>query len=317
MKRIVGGFWRMLLLSLLINPAFGGVTLVTTDVAYGYRDCQMVDNGNGTSTVKAVVKFKTSSGRTNNLQFLGRGVLFYNYSSSGVLVSVRPNSAFMDGLKLGNYSGDDYIVLYNVGLKGMPFDAEFKIIFNNSIVESWPGVVIRAANVTVGFTDVADITGGVYISRNSVTCQTISDPTHPPARDIILTVTAPDWDLGEIKSGEQVIPLSASSEKLCMRYNGGGAARRLFIVTASSKNGTVNNKYQLKNIQDNSQSIPYQLTLDSGTSKVDLPNNSFSTLQLLEDRTSCFLPTFRTFAPEGIKNGDYSDVLTFNVVTRA
>ncbi|UDQ80051.1 hypothetical protein LJN55_22020 [Erwinia rhapontici] len=312
MKRIVGWFSGMLLLSLSMN----GYALDYGKVAFRYSDCRMIDNGDGTSTVSVNIYYSDIL-----TPIVSRGFLLYNYTADGVPVSVIPNSFSLGGYP-GNlkYVGEGgYVMLYGSGGYwgyGLQISLYASITFNSGGLSAWPAVFIRAGNRMYG-TDMADNTGTYITLGGEGTCKSISTPTNPPKPDPIITVTAPDWDLGEIKNGEQVIPFSASSDQLCLRYTDSGVANKQFIINASNQNGMVNNQYQLKGLQDNTQSIPYQLTLDSGSSKIDLPNTSLSALPLLEGGKTCFMPIFRTFAPKGIKKGDYSDVLTFTIATKA
>lgn len=148
-------------------------------------------------------------------------------------------------------------------------------------------------------------------------CQMIKFPSVPVNPDIDIKVTAPDWELGEIRPGEQDISLTSSANQLCLQYTDTQVSNKAFIITASNQNGTINNRYQLQNLSDSSQRIPYQLKLDSGTSQLSLPNSGQASLPLRSGGKTCFLPTFKTSAPQGIKAGDYSDVLTFNIVTKS
>ncbi|RQR52311.1 hypothetical protein DIE18_32290 [Burkholderia sp. Bp9125] len=90
-----------------------------------------------------------------------------------------------------------------------------------------------------------------------------------------------------------------------------------FIVNASSANGIVGNRYRLKNVNDASQLVPYSVMLNSGTSTVSLPNATNTTLSFASAGRTCFVPTFKTTVDPNVTEGDYSDVLTFTVVTKS
>ncbi|MFG1175779.1 hypothetical protein AAFN90_19710 [Erwiniaceae bacterium CAU 1747] len=51
--------------------------------------------------------------------------------------------------------------------------------------------------------------------------------------------------------------------------------------------------------------------------QLTLPNKVNKSLPLEAGGQTCFMPMFKTFAPKDIKKGDYSDVLTFNIVTKS
>ncbi|TDA48961.1 hypothetical protein EVG18_02480 [Burkholderia pyrrocinia] len=120
-----------------------------------------------------------------------------------------------------------------------------------------------------------------------------------------------------MQEGDSTKTFSNSSEKLCVSYSGAAIRGKNFIINASNANGVASNRYRLKNLKDASQLVPYSLTLDSGTSNVSLPNASKTSLPLDSSGKTCFVPTFKTTVDPTVKSGDYSDVLTFTVVTKS
>ncbi len=130
-------------------------------------------------------------------------------------------------------------------------------------------------------------------------------------------MTAPDWNLGELPegNGEKIFP--NSPDQLCFTYLGAAVSGKQFIINADSANGVAGSRYRLKNLKDASQLVPYNVTLDSGTSNVSLPNASNKSLPLNSSGRTCFVPTFKTTVDSTVKDGDYSDVLTFTVVTKS
>ncbi|KVN28522.1 hypothetical protein WJ63_12275 [Burkholderia pyrrocinia] len=147
-------------------------------------------------------------------------------------------------------------------------------------------------------------------------CQVI-DPTKPPPPAIGINVTAPDWNLGELPEGDGEKVLSSSSDQLCFTYIGAATSGKQFIINAGSANGVAGNRYRLKNLKDATQLVPYSLTLNSGTSNVPLPNASNKSLSLNSSGRTCFVPTFKTTVDPTVEAGDYSDVLTFTIVTKS
>ncbi|MXN76211.1 hypothetical protein GR157_15870 [Burkholderia sp. 4701] len=144
------------------------------------------------------------------------------------------------------------------------------------------------------------------------------DPTQPPPPPTIgISMTAPDWNLGELPEGDGEKILSSSSDQLCFTYIGAGVSGKQFIINAGSANGVAGNRYRLKNLKDATQLVPYSVTLDSGTSNVSLPNASNKSLSLDSSGKTCFVPTFKTTVGPTVKEGDYSDALTFTVVTKS
>ncbi len=198
--------------------------------------------------------------------------------------------------------------------------ANFKIRLQSAQLAAWPAITVQGGSFSLGnYTEWGDIQGGAYIARNgsSNNCTVIPDPIIPPPLPIAIEMTAPDWSLGELQRGDNQKILSNISDQLCFTYSGGAVNGKGFIINASSANGIVNNRYRLKNSTDVSQMVPYSVTLDSGTSILSLPNTNNTSLSLNSNGKTCFTPTFRTTVSDSVKEGDYSDVLTFTVVTKS
>ncbi|KWH56382.1 hypothetical protein WT63_23940 [Burkholderia anthina] len=77
------------------------------------------------------------------------------------------------------------------------------------------------------------------------------------------------------------------------------------------------NRYLLRNASKPSQTIPYSLTLDSGNATFPLPNIGASSIWLVNANRTCFVPTFKTSVSNSTEIGDYSDVLSFTIVTKS
>ncbi|MXN76215.1 hypothetical protein GR157_15890 [Burkholderia sp. 4701] len=296
-------------------------------VINGYRACGVRDNGDGTSTLNFSVDFKTGVSSSNGA-FQTRGFMIYTYDKNGKL---RPSSAvarnvWLNGVKNASmYSGADYVMYHGVS-NSAPYEqwkirdsfvANVEVLISNSLISDWPAVSVRAGSYTTS-NDVGEITGAAYFSRyNSVggNCQVV-DPVVPPSPGLGINVTAPDWNLGELPRGDGEKVLSSISDQLCFTYIGAGVSGKQFIINAGSANGVAGNRYRLKNLKDATQLVPYSVTLDSGTSNVSLPNASNKSLPLDSSGKTCFVPTFKTTVGPTVDEGDYSDVLTFTVVTK-
>ncbi|KVL47668.1 hypothetical protein WT01_33600 [Burkholderia cepacia] len=133
---------------------------------------------------------------------------------------------------------------------------------------------------------------------------------------------APDWNLGELDEGTADKILPNSTDQLCFTYQAAAVVRKKFVINASNANGIVNQKYRMKNLSDATQFVPYSVKLnrtDLESSSVVLPNTTSLSLEF-NDRVgvnkTCFTPTFTTTVDKNVKAGDYSDVLTFTVVTK-
>ncbi|WP_175818742.1 hypothetical protein [Burkholderia sp. BCC0419] len=197
------------------------------------------------------------------------------------------------------------------------FIADVEVVIDNSVVSDWPALSIRAGNFTGG-ADVAEIKGVAYLGRFGTASNCIViDPEIPPPPPIEINMTAPDWNLGELPDGDGEKVLSTNADQLCFTYRGIAVSGKKFVINASNANGIVGNRYRLKNVKDASQLIPYDVTLDSGSSTLHLPNTNKAALSLDSSGRTCFFPTFRTTVDRSLKDGDYNDVLVFTVVTKS
>ncbi len=203
--------------------------------------------------------------------------------------------------------------------KQTPFTASVEIQINNSVISNWPGIGVRAGNFTTG-DDVGEVTGAAYLSTmgSSSTCEVV-EPTLPPPRPpaaISIDVAAPDWKLGELPRGDSEKTLTGSTEQLCFTYTGVNSSRQ-FVIDAKSENGISGGKYFLKNVSNASQKVPYAVVLDSGTGTFAIPNSQSSPVTLNKGNRTCFVPTFKTSVGASVSTGNYSDVLTFTIVTKS
>ncbi|WP_175956884.1 hypothetical protein [Burkholderia sp. BCC0405] len=309
-------------------------------VVNSYGGCLWRNNGDGTSTIQVVINYRTI---TDNLGrrpdgslrpdhvFNSRGILVYTYDARG---NMRPSSdaakyVVMNGTKNSNsYFGKGYVMYYglnkdNAGLPGWnnrgAHSVIVEILIDNDVIRDWPGVAIRAGNFTQG-DDVGEITGGAYVSGmgSNSACRVV-DPEVPPPKPppaIMIDVAAPDWNLGELARGEDEKTLAGAAQQLCFTYTGVDSYRN-FVINATSENGILGNRYLLRNTSKPSQTVPYDMTLDSGSATFRLPNANASPVTLNNANRTCFVPTFRTSVDMTVDPGDYNDVLSFTIVTKS
>ena len=299
------------------------------DLSYGYSNCSYADNGNGTSSIKVTISYKPGTSQsTGGAPFKARGIILHSYNAQGVS-NADGNVAYglsLNGVKtLTGSRGSNYFMYYEIGPvwgNSSAFIANIEAVIQNSALKAWPAIGVRAGNITDGAADVGEIAGAAYIgksTKNGICHVLINTEKPPPPMDVTLNMTAPDWDLGELsRAVETTKTLSASSDQLCFSYEGNKfVAFQKYIINATNINGLSDNgRYLLKNLEDNSQTIPYNLTLKSATDSILLPNTQNTVLTLSESGRTCFTPTFKTSAPKWVKGGAYSDVLTFTVVAK-
>ena len=315
---------NVLLLSLLfVAESARAYTLVTLDVLVSYKSCTWQNIGDGTSKINVSMEFKKADSKIGSSDWISRGILMYMYDESGKL---SPNGKAVKSITLNGvqnidrYRGEDYLIAY--GTKGdwknmKSFIADVELIIDNSVIAKWPGIAIRAGAYTSA-ADVGEVTGAAYMSKlGSGTCVLLEPtlPPPPPPAAITIDVAAPDWNLGELPRGEGEKTLSGLTEQLCFTYSGVNSSRQ-FVIDAKGENGTSGGTFFLKNVANAAEKIPYKVTLDSGVDKFTVPNGSNSPVLLNNRNRTCFVPTFKTSVGMSIGVGNYSDILTFTIVTK-
>lgn len=332
-------------LAVLSCNASAAVNLQYANVINSYGACSWQNNGDGTSTINLVVNFRSITGNLGknskgdprpDTVFNSRGVMVYTYDSNGkmypssatakyvVMNGTRNSAVYKEGYGYAMY----YALTPAPNSKPLPgwdnkgaHSVMIEALIDNSAIKDWPGVAIRAGNFTTG-DDAGEITGGAYVSSigSSSSCKVI-DPEVPPPKPppaIVVDAVVPDWNLGELPRGDAEKTLAGVAEQLCFTYTyNSDEIYRNFVINATSANGTLDNRYLLKNISKPSQTVPYDLTLDSGSARFALPNAAESPVRLNKGNRTCFVPTFRTSVGLGADAGDYSDVLSFTIITKS
>ncbi|WP_155639361.1 hypothetical protein [Burkholderia diffusa] len=298
-----------------------------SDVVVSYENCTYQEHEDRSYTTTMTIHFKAAYGHTSGRQFYGRAIIIYGYDNNGRPIGntngAVPLKLAMDGR---DYSASEWVGKYYfqygvVGVWGNGDEMTVNLELRNHgrLSENKYGISVQAANFTQsGYGPlVVNSGGGAYIGpgSNGGSC-TVVDPEAPPPLVTNIKVEAPDWSLGELPRGEGEKVLSSPAQQLCFTYTGSEVAGRSFIINAQNANGVENNRYRLQNVMDPSQFVEYSVKLDSGLSTLMLPNTQNSALPLNGSGKTCFIPTFRTFVDEKLKEGDYSDVLQFTVVTK-
>ena len=339
-KNISGNFLTARIIKNLCSLFLAGMALVAakesaaysllySNLSNGYSNCSYKDNGNGTSNIKVSISYKPAAGHTGGAPFTSRGIILNSYNAQGGpnMSSSVAAKVYVGGVANNlYYKGDNYYLYYNdastAWSNSSAFIASIEMNIDNSVIKDWPAIGVRAANTTNNAADVAESLGVAYIGKSTKNgiCQLLTNPEQPPPpMDVILNMTAPDWNLGELARAEETTKtLSAVSDQLCFSYEGAQFVTfQKYIINATSINGlSANGRYLLKSLEDSSQTIPYNLTLKSTTDSIVLPNTTNTVLSLSGTGRTCFTPTFKTSAPKWVKGGAFSDVLTFTVVAK-
>ncbi|WP_155634225.1 hypothetical protein [Burkholderia cepacia] len=303
----------------------GRVILSTTN-------CTWWDTG-WAFTVTVTVSFLQGFGSNgNDSDFKSRGIAVYTYDSQG---KPKLNSAAVKSMKMGDvsyaakYDGDKFVMFSgfdpSTGATAKTwntkaeFDAKLEIALDQTKLGDWKAIAIKPANVTNSYTDIVQQGSAVYFYPGVPSrCFNLTDPEKPTAPPVSIGMTAPDWNLGELQPGNDVSKTFTNvADQLCFTYTGTEVRDKKFVINASNANGVASNRYRLKNLKDATQLVPYSLTLNSGTSTVLLPNASNADVSFDSSGKTCFVPTFKATVDSSVKDGDYSDVLTFTVVTKS
>ncbi|WP_321959001.1 hypothetical protein [Burkholderia cenocepacia] len=326
--------WAKLILPLwmifgLPSMAFAGNALKLGQVVNGYSNCSWNANPSGSATLKVTLSFKDAPYRPGPPQnpMHSRAIVVYLYDGNGNVIpakaaqvpTVKMNGA---NFRYTNILVGGAIMFFHDTVdkdwgRSDAYDADVEILVVREAVSDWPAVSILAVNRYAQDPE-GEVTGGAYLSRDGSTdnCY-IVDPEKPPPPPFIMSMNAPDWSLGELQAGSVEKTLSAASQQLCFSYSGADVIGKKIVIDASNVNGIASNRYRLKNVKDASQLVPYKVTLDSGTSTLSLPNSTGTALYLNGSGRTCFVPKFNLTVGENVAEGDYSDVLTFTVVTKS
>ncbi|MCX4220257.1 hypothetical protein MKZ87_21670 [Pseudomonas sp. MCal1] len=294
------------------------------DISEGYSSCSYVNNGDGTSTISLDIKFKKTPQYISGAYFISRAVMLFLYNKEGRLT---PSSSAAKTVSINGSNGYAYIGTYYNLYRGSggdwsrkdPFVATVKMVIANDVVKDWPAVGMAAG----AFTSAADYIDGkglAYISPGNKSCIVLLNPEFPPPPvDTLISMKAPDWDLGELNLGKETSKFfSQPSEQLCFTYEGSNyIIYQKFLIDASSSNGvTAEGNYLLRNEELSTSTVPYRLTLDELGQKIVLPNTSKKKFNLNKSGKTCFAPTFSAWADRKAKSGNYSDILTFTIVAQ-
>ena len=322
------GFF-LIFMGVLVSGKASAYVLVLSDVSSGYSNCSYTETDT-VATFNLTIQFKSIDGRLGGARFNSRGIMLYTYDENGALLNSGSVASTM------TLNGVSYTAIYQDALgkyvmyngraaasqwtttTAMTANVTFTVL--KSKIAAWPAVGVRAGNFT-DKDDVGEITGLAYIGPSSTgNCSVLTNPENPPpAVSPTVTMTAPDWDLGELPRGEETeLTLPATKDQLCFNYEGSTAiTNQKYLINASNTNGlSANGRYLLKSLEDSSQTVPYTLTLANSTDSVLLPNIQNRLFSLDAGGKTCFTPTFKAEPDKAIKGGAYSDILTFTVVAK-
>ena len=311
----------------LFSGEVSAYNLSVSNLSSGYSNCSYSETDT-VATFKLTIEFKTISGHLDGSRFNSRGIMLYTYNEHGVLQASGAVASTMTLNGVGytaTYPGNDYVIYHGRNASSQwtnynPMTANVVFTVLKSKISLWPAIGVRAANYT-DKEDVAEISGVAYIGPSTTgNCTVVVNPElPPPAVTPIVTMTAPDWDLGELPKGEEtMLTLPATKDQLCFNYEGSTSiANQKYLINATNTNGlSANGRYLLKSLEDSSQTVPYTLTLANSTDSVVLPNTANRLFSLDAGGRTCFTPTFNAQPDRTVAGGAYSDILTLTVVAK-
>ncbi|WP_141755025.1 hypothetical protein [Burkholderia plantarii] len=320
---------------LFCKPVFAQ-SILMQPVVDSYGNCTWRDNGDGTKTASLIINFKAAT-RENlggGKSLHSRSLMTLAYDKDG---QSYVNADFVSGFSARetiNGVGSDYgmavtytdwpgVIDFKINGRrpddawhnANAFSASVEITFRG---EQWRAISVTAGNVgyfLAGFAQ--EQTGAAYLYPDSdgTGCEVVS-PIHPPKPPVTIRMSAPDWNLGELPMDHGEKRFTAAADQLCFSYSGLSGDGVDVVVDADSQNGVVDNHYQLKALADPTQVVPYSVALDDGSVEFVLPNRTKSSIRLNSSGRTCFAPRFRTYVRPLLKKGDYTDVLTFTVVSQ-
>ena len=261
-------------------------------------------------------------------EFISRGLALYTYDEQGKLRrpaefwAVALNGEGTNMYKAFSEFGLDYggtSSQFKYWSNRSAFTAQLEVKVTLTDLAKWPAFGVRMANVAndSASTIVLDSAGLLYVSPGMKTCQVVN-PSNPPPSPVNteITVTAPDWDLGELERGKETMrTFTTDAQRLCFRYNAKYIEYDKYLISASNRNGVAEGKFLLANADDGNQKVPYTLSLAGGGAPVPLPSINGLPLTLGKSGQTCLTPTFKAWAGADVKGGDFGDVLTFTITT--
>lgn len=294
--------------------------------AGAYSNCSYFEDATR-ANITVDVKFRGAAGNVAGKTFMSRGLLFHSYDAQGRLKVIAGNtSGALNGVEgNGAHTGGNYRLFHAIGSRdpwtnANQFTAKVVITVPLALIADWPALAIYPVNTTIDQTVVLPRAGAVYIGKGTKGCQVITDHTKPPppAEVTEIKVSAPDWDLGELARGKETSRTFANpNEQLCFTYASKYIGFEKYLISANNRNGEDLGKYLLVNADDATQTVPYTLGLVGPRETVSLPSATPIQLTLSKDGRTCLNATFKAWASDQVKGGDFSDVLTFTITTQS
>ncbi len=324
--------WILILSFLFFSESVMGQSNATAyPLIYGYQNCTWQENGDNSITVSVDILYKKSP-----FNFMDHAIMLWAYDSDGMPHALGsgslPVNVQADGIeavvKRANQYGIpniDHVMIWGVSGQWKNAAASTMHLTATFSGSARQAISVLAADMflggpVIGYWGMYEEMGAAYLypGAQGTGCPVVppDHPPKPPKPSIMLVANVPDWNLGELPPQHGEKRFTAMGDQLCFWYSDPDIAGFDIVIDADSQNGLIGGQYQLKDLDDPTQVVPYSLALDSGSSTVLLPNAVKAGIRLNVTSPTCFSPTFRTFVMPQLKPGSYSDVLIFTVVTK-
>ncbi|MFZ1874685.1 MAG: hypothetical protein WAU54_18195 [Chania sp.] len=330
MKPIQALFTLLLVSTSSVYGTSVEIASVAGKVASGINNCSVTKTGSDSWKVTLSLNWLAMASTPPVASFeirTGRGFLIFQYDSSGRPISshfpavdITMNGFTPTGFNEGKFTSVNGYLTYGFGSSAgwnnyEPYLAN--VVAN--IKRADVAIVAMIPTNVYKYGMVYDQAGAIYFAAAQATsaCQLMDNPNTPPVM-VNLTMNAPDWNLGEIATGKQKKVLTNAADRLCISYLSTESSGKDFIVNATNANGIVNNRFVLKHSLNATSVLPYTLTLDSVGKQILLPNINNSTIRFDgSGNQTCFTPTFDLYGSDDQELGDYTDVITYEIVTKS
>ncbi|EKT61995.1 hypothetical protein [Providencia burhodogranariea] len=313
---------KTIILSTILFLSFPSLSAsIIPDSVGTYNSCELIDNGDGTSTATVNVTYQYY---THPEPMLSRAVFLQFYDKYGEYSpkKISDSAISLGGTTASSTTGIGMSALYAgnsgdwKGIKGRTTD--FSILVPNSYLEEWQGMALGVADRNIAGNFYLEESGVAYLLYDGDgTCRVIPPEKPPePPKNIKFKFSLPQlWDLKEIPPGISDVSFSGvRSEEFCIKYDNKQTSDTQFLMTVNSVNEKENDFNLINNLRPG-DTIKYKLLLSDGVNNLLFPSNSGNSYIFNKnDQEVCFFPTFKIDAGSNPKEGQYSDMLNFNII---
>ncbi|MCW2258479.1 hypothetical protein M2263_004570 [Providencia alcalifaciens] len=280
---------KTIILSMLLSLSSPSLSANINEDNVGlYNSCELIDNGDGTSTATVNVSYY---GYLHTFPMEYRAVVLFFYDKDGryFFKPLSPGNISLGATKSVGYEQVGLNAYYG-SQKGdwkkvFGFTTDFTVIVPNNYFDEWNAISLRLADRDIRGDYYVENRGAAYLTYdNNGSCQII-DPIDPPDPEpnVKFEFTLPQlWDLKEIPPGISEVSFSGvRSEEFCIKYDNKQTSDTQFLMTVNSSNEKESN-FNLINKLTPEDVIKYKLLLSDGGHNLLFPSNSGNSLSLIK-----------------------------------